>query len=144
MEAAVRRANLYADAGADAIFPEALTSAAEFREMASSIKAPLLANMTEFGKTPYYTADEFQMLGCSMVIYPVTSLRAAAKAYERVFAEIFEKARKRVCSMTCRHAKNYMMRFITTTMKNWTKILPKRCFPKSEKNTVDTRNKAAE
>jgi len=91
MEAAVRRANLYADAGADAIFPEALTSAAEFKEMASSIKAPLLANMTEFGKTPYYTADELQMLGCSMVIYPVTSLRAAAKAYERVFAEIFEK-----------------------------------------------------
>ncbi|MBJ4011318.1 isocitrate lyase/phosphoenolpyruvate mutase family protein, partial [Salmonella enterica subsp. enterica serovar Kentucky] len=68
MEAAVRRANLYADSGADAIFPEALTSAAEFREMASSIKAPLLANMTEFGKTPYYTADEFQMLSCSMVI----------------------------------------------------------------------------
>lgn len=50
MEAAVRRANLYADAGADAIFPEALTNAAEFKEMASSIKVPLLANMTEFGK----------------------------------------------------------------------------------------------
>ncbi|KAA6451161.1 methylisocitrate lyase [Bacillus swezeyi] len=90
-EAAVRRANLYADAGADAIFPEALTSAAEFQEMASAIKAPLLANMTEFGKTPYYTAEEFQLLGCSMVIYPVTSMRAAAKAYERVFTEIYEK-----------------------------------------------------
>ncbi|MED1740444.1 methylisocitrate lyase [Bacillus swezeyi] len=90
-EAAVRRANLYADAGADAIFPEALTSAAEFQEIASAIKAPLLANMTEFGKTPYYTAEEFQLLGCCMVIYPVTSMRAAAKAYERVFAEIYEK-----------------------------------------------------
>ncbi|MFN2744752.1 MULTISPECIES: methylisocitrate lyase [Bacillus] len=90
-EAAVKRANLYAEAGADAIFPEALTSAAEFQEMASAIKAPVLANMTEFGKTPYFTAEEFQLLGCSMVIYPVTSLRAAAKAYERVFTEIYEK-----------------------------------------------------
>ncbi|MGG4321282.1 methylisocitrate lyase [Bacillus sonorensis] len=90
-DAAIRRANLYAEAGADAIFPEALTSEDDFQDMASAVNAPLLANMTEFGKTPYFTAEEFQSFGFSMVIYPVTSLRAAAKAYERVFAEIYEK-----------------------------------------------------
>ena len=52
---------------------------------------PLLANMTEFGKTPYFTADEFQNMGYSMVLYPVTSLRVAAKAYERAFTEIYRK-----------------------------------------------------
>ena len=90
-DAAIRRANLYAEAGADAIFPEALTSEDDFQDMASAVNAPLLANMTEFGKTPYFTAEEFQSFGFSIVIYPVTSLRAAAKAYERVFAEIYEK-----------------------------------------------------
>src|SRR5699024_1114422 len=49
------------------------------------IDIPLLANMTEFGRTPYFTAEEFQDMGMDMVIYPVTSLRVAAKAYERIF-----------------------------------------------------------
>ncbi|NPC94599.1 methylisocitrate lyase [Bacillus sp. WMMC1349] len=91
IDEAINRANLYIEAGADAIFPEALTNAEEFQELASAVNAPLLANMTEFGKTPYYTAEEFQLLGYSMVIYPVTSLRAAAKAYERVFSDIYQK-----------------------------------------------------
>ncbi|MDA1476825.1 methylisocitrate lyase [Bacillus changyiensis] len=91
IDEAINRANLYVEAGADAIFPEALTNAEEFQELASAVNAPLLANMTEFGKTPYYTAEEFQLLGYSMVIYPVTSLRAAAKAYERVFTDIYQK-----------------------------------------------------
>ncbi|WP_018663106.1 methylisocitrate lyase [Heyndrickxia acidiproducens] len=85
---ALDRANGYVKAGADAIFPEALQSADEFRMFAEKIKAPLLANMTEFGRTPYYTADEFAEMGYQMVIYPVTSLRVAAKAYERVFEKI--------------------------------------------------------
>lgn len=88
---AIERANAYLGAGADAIFPEALTNDREFKEMGEAIKAPLLANMTEFGKTPYFKASEFQSFGFNMVIYPVTSLRVAAKAYERVFQEILEK-----------------------------------------------------
>ncbi|NCG66916.1 methylisocitrate lyase [Bacillus coagulans] len=88
VEAALKRANAYVEAGADAIFPEALESREEFRLFAEKIKAPLLANMTEFGKTPYYTAEEFEEMGYAMVIYPVTSLRVAAKAYERVFEKI--------------------------------------------------------
>ncbi|MGE8080854.1 methylisocitrate lyase [Peribacillus loiseleuriae] len=86
--AAIERVNAYIEAGADAIFPEALQSEEEFRQFAKQINVPLLANMTEFGKTPYYTAEEFQEMGYQMVIYPVTSLRVAAKAYERVFEQI--------------------------------------------------------
>lgn len=90
MDAAVNRMKLYVEAGADGLFPEALTTEEEFRKIGSLFDVPLLANMTEFGKTDYYTADEFESFGYSMVIYPVTSLRAAAKAYEEVFSEIFE------------------------------------------------------
>ncbi len=90
IEAAISRANAYIEAGADAIFPEALTKDEEFSQFKAQVNAPLLANMTEFGKTPYYTAEQFQEFGYSMVIYPVTSLRVAAKAYERVFQNIFQ------------------------------------------------------
>ncbi|WP_432354507.1 methylisocitrate lyase [Sporosarcina sp. A2] len=90
-DAAVDRLKLYVEAGADALFPEALTTEDEFRQMASQFDVPLLANMTEFGKTDYYTASQFEDFGYSMVIYPVTSLRAAAKAVELVCQEIFEK-----------------------------------------------------
>lgn len=91
MDAAIERAKQYAAAGADAIFPEALTSEDEFRRMGEALDVPLLANMTEFGRTPYYTAEQFAAWGFSMVLFPVTSLRVAAKAYERVFKEIYEK-----------------------------------------------------
>ncbi|MCC3355473.1 methylisocitrate lyase [Bacillus sp. REN16] len=88
IDRAIERANLYIEAGADAIFPEALTSEEEFNKVKSMVKAPLLANMTEFGKTPYYSANEFEIFGYSMVIYPVTSLRVAARAVEDVYTEI--------------------------------------------------------
>jgi methylisocitrate lyase len=91
LESAMTRAQAYVEAGADAIFPEALQSEAEFRQFSQSISVPLLANMTEFGKTPYYTAEEFADMGYQMVIYPVTSLRVAAKAYERIFQLIMEQ-----------------------------------------------------
>lgn len=91
LNAAVERLKLYVEAGADALFPEALTTEEEFRHMASQFDVPLLANMTEFGRTDYYTASQFEDFGYSMVIYPVTSLRAAAKAVELVCQEIFEK-----------------------------------------------------
>src|SRR5699024_3470955 len=85
MDAAVERAKCYKEAGADAIFPDALDTEDEFRLFAEQIDIPLLANMTEFGPTPYFTADAFQDMGMDLVIYPVTSLRVAAKAYERIF-----------------------------------------------------------
>ncbi|WP_285769210.1 methylisocitrate lyase [Peribacillus sp. SI8-4] len=90
IEAAIERAEAYIEAGADAIFPEALQTEAEFRQFAQRVTVPLLANMTEFGKTPYYKAKEFEEMGYQMVIYPVTSLRVAAKAYEKVFEQILQ------------------------------------------------------
>jgi methylisocitrate lyase len=88
LEEAIRRAQLYVEAGADVIFPEALTDAGMFREFAGRIKVPLLANMTEFGKTPFFTAAEFEALGYKIVIWPVSALRVAAKAHEELFAAI--------------------------------------------------------
>jgi len=86
IDGAVARANLYVAAGADAIFPEALTTAEMFREFAERMPSvPLLANMTEFGKTPFFTASEFESMGYRMVIWPVSSLRVANKAQARLY-----------------------------------------------------------
>jgi methylisocitrate lyase len=82
----VARAKLYMQAGADAIFPEALTSAEMFAEVAKALPdVPLLANMTEFGRTPFMTATEFQKMGYRMVIWPVSSLRVANKAQAELY-----------------------------------------------------------
>lgn len=91
LDALIHRVNLYIEAGADAVFPEALTSEQEFRYVAERVPVPLLANMTEFGKTPYYSAAQFESWGYRMVIYPVTSVRVAAKAIERVFEAISQE-----------------------------------------------------
>lgn len=89
IDGAVSRAKLYLEAGADAIFPEALTDIEMFKEVSRRLpKVKLLANMTEFGRTPALTANEFQDLGYAMVIWPVSSLRVAAKAQETLYAEI--------------------------------------------------------
>jgi methylisocitrate lyase len=85
LEAAIARARLYLEAGADAIFPEALTDEAMFRRFAREIKAPLLSNMTEFGRTPQFTAKQFEEFGFKMVIWPVSSLRVAAHAVEELY-----------------------------------------------------------
>jgi methylisocitrate lyase len=91
IEGALKRARLYLSAGADAIFPEALTDAGMFRRFAREIDAPLLANMTEFGRTPYLTAREFEEFGFKMVIWPVSSLRVAAKSIGELYAELKSK-----------------------------------------------------
>ena len=88
MDGAVSRAKLYLEAGADAIFPEALNTAEMFREFARRVEAPLLANMTEFGRTPFFTASEFEAMGYKMVIWPVSSLRMANKAQADLYAAI--------------------------------------------------------
>jgi methylisocitrate lyase len=88
MDGAVARARLYLEAGADAIFPEALTTAEMFRAFAERVKAPLLANMTEFGRTPFFTASEFEEMGYKMVIWPVSSLRVANKAQAELYAAL--------------------------------------------------------
>jgi methylisocitrate lyase len=93
LEAAVQRAHAYVEAGADAIFPEALESAEEFRTFAGQLakqgaKVPLVANMTEFGKTPYLSISEFEDLGYRLVLFPVTALRVTTKAVEQVLCDL--------------------------------------------------------
>ncbi|MFH5948953.1 methylisocitrate lyase, partial [Roseomonas xinghualingensis] len=89
IDGAVARAKLYLEAGADAIFPEALTTAEMFREFARRMPGvKLLANMTEFGRTPFFTDQEFEAMGYAMVIWPVSALRVANRAMEELYAAI--------------------------------------------------------
>ncbi|MBS1707770.1 MAG: methylisocitrate lyase [Armatimonadetes bacterium] len=88
MEGAMDRAKAYVQAGADAIFPEGLQSEAEFEAFRQAVDVPLLANMTEFGKTPLIPASRFGELGYQMVIFPVTALRVMLRAVEDFYAEL--------------------------------------------------------
>ena len=90
MEGTVARAALYRQAGADVIFPEALNGTEAMRTFNRAIDAPTLANMTEFGRTPYLTQAEFAQLGFSIVIWPVTSLRCEAAAMRDLYGHLAE------------------------------------------------------
>jgi len=96
IDGAIKRANVYLEAGADAIFPEALESKEEFILFRKEISAPLLANMTEFGKSPYLSAKEFEDMGYNMVIFPLTAfrvmLKSVADALSKLKAEGSQKA----------------------------------------------------
>ncbi|GAB2600500.1 methylisocitrate lyase [Kocuria himachalensis] len=88
LAAATDRARALVDAGADAIFPEAMADLTEFEAMRAAVDVPILANMTEFGKSQLFTADQLQEAGVNMIIYPVTLMRAALGAMERVLDSI--------------------------------------------------------
>ena len=88
MDEAIRRGNLYRDAGADIVFPEAMENEEEFKVFADAVGGTLLANMTEFGKSPYLTVEQFRQLGYALVIFPVTALRVAARAVEDVLSDL--------------------------------------------------------
>jgi methylisocitrate lyase len=86
--AAVERALKYAEAGADMIFAEALTTLDEYRQFTSAVKVPVLANLTEFGKTPYFTVQELASVGVQLVLYPLSAFRAMSKAALDVYGAI--------------------------------------------------------
>ncbi len=88
LDSAIERAKAYLDAGADIIFPEALYSEEEFKRFSREVDGYLLANMTEFGKTPYYTVEQFRSWGYKIVIFPATSFRASVKTIEMVYEEL--------------------------------------------------------
>jgi len=90
LDAMIERARAYVDAGADMIFPEALADQAEFETVRAALDVPILANMTEFGKSRLLTRAELSDLGVNVVIYPVTLLRLAMGAAERGLREILE------------------------------------------------------
>lgn len=88
INAAIDRANAYVEAGADMIFAEAMATLEEYQQFKDNISVPLLANITEFGKTPLFTRQELESVGVDMVLYPLSAFRAASRVTEQVYAEI--------------------------------------------------------
>lgn len=88
LQAAIDRACACVEAGADMIFPEAMTELAMYKEFAAAVKVPVLANITEFGATPLFTTDELASADVSLVLYPLSAFRAMNKAAENVYTAI--------------------------------------------------------
>lgn len=90
-QAALDRAAAYVEAGADMIFAEALTTLDEYRQFTDTIKVPVLANLTEFGKTPLFTTEELAGVGVRMALYPLSAFRAMSKAALEVYTNLREQ-----------------------------------------------------
>ena len=88
LDAAVARAVKYVEAGADMIFPEAITDLPMYRKFADAVKVPILANLTEFGKSPMFTVEELRSANVAMVLYPLTAFRAMNKAALRTYENL--------------------------------------------------------
>jgi methylisocitrate lyase len=91
LESAISRAKQYVAAGADMIFPEAITELSQYRKFADAVKVPILANITEFGKTPLFTLDELRSAGVAMALYPLSAFRAMNAATLNVYKIIRQK-----------------------------------------------------
>ncbi|MGQ0512608.1 MAG: isocitrate lyase/phosphoenolpyruvate mutase family protein, partial [Betaproteobacteria bacterium] len=85
LQAAIERAVKYVEAGADMIFPEAITELSQYRQFAAAVKVPILANITEFGKTPLFTVEELRSADVAMALYPLSAFRAMNKAALNVY-----------------------------------------------------------
>ncbi|MDU4809953.1 MAG: methylisocitrate lyase [Citrobacter freundii] len=85
LEAAIDRAQAYVEAGADMLFPEAITELAMYRQFADAVQVPILANITEFGATPLFTTDELRSANVAMALYPLSAFRAMNRAAEKVY-----------------------------------------------------------
>ncbi|MBT3306467.1 MAG: methylisocitrate lyase [Alphaproteobacteria bacterium] len=88
LDGAIKRANLYVEAGADIVFPDALASEDDFRTFAAAVPGKKMCNMTEFGRTPFFTAEQFQDMGYDIVIWPATSMRVAAQAMSELYGHL--------------------------------------------------------
>ena len=95
IEKALERAELYIEAGADGIFAEALHTLNDFQQFCSSLSRPVLANITEFGKTPLFTQQELCNVGVAMVLYPLSAFRAMNKAAEKVYTSILHEGHQK-------------------------------------------------
>jgi methylisocitrate lyase len=90
-QAALDRAAAYVEAGADMIFAEALTTLDEYKQFTDTVDAPVLANLTEFGKTPLFTTDELRKVGVRMALYPLSAFRAMSAAALDVYTNLRKK-----------------------------------------------------
>ncbi len=97
IDKAILRANAYIQAGADMIFAEAVTSLEQYRIFVDQTKIPILANMTEFGKTPLFTVKELQSVGVKMILYPLSAFRAMNKAALNVYQTIRSEGTQKNC-----------------------------------------------
>jgi methylisocitrate lyase len=95
MDAAIDRASACVEAGADMLFPEALTELAQYARFASAIRVPVLANLTEFGRTPFFTPDELRSAGVAVALYPLSAFRAMNRAALRVYETIRQEGTQR-------------------------------------------------
>ena len=91
LDSALGRAVSYVEAGADAIFAEAITEIEDYKKFSENLNVPILANITEFGKTPLFSKEELKEAGVDMILYPLSAFRAMSKAAEGVYSEILEK-----------------------------------------------------
>ncbi|MFQ5729738.1 MAG: isocitrate lyase/phosphoenolpyruvate mutase family protein, partial [Waddliaceae bacterium] len=97
LEGVMKRALAYKEAGADMLFPEALTKPENFRTVREAIRIPVLANITEFGKTPLFTVDELKSVGVDIALYPLSANRAMNRAALKVFDEIRQHGTQKPC-----------------------------------------------
>ncbi|WP_272689442.1 methylisocitrate lyase [Providencia sp. PROV033] len=88
LEAALERANAYIEAGADMLFPEAITELSMYQQFTRHTQVPVLANLTEFGQTPLFTLDELRSVGIAIALYPLSAFRAMNKAAEQVYTTL--------------------------------------------------------
>jgi len=91
LDSALGRAASYVEAGADAIFAEAITEIEDYKKFSENLNVPILANITEFGKTPLFSKEELKEAGVNMILYPLSAFRAMSKAAEGVYSEILDK-----------------------------------------------------
>ena len=91
IESALERVVAYQEAGADAIFAEAVIEIDQYKSFKENLKIPILANITEFGKTPFFTKEELKRVGIDMILYPLSAFKAMSKAAQEVYIEILKK-----------------------------------------------------
>ena len=91
LDSALERAIAYQEAGADAIFAEAVTDISQYKSFREALKVPILANITEFGKTPLFNKQELEEVGIDIILYPLSAFRAMSKVAQEVYKEIYQK-----------------------------------------------------
>ena len=91
LDLALERAIAYQEAGADAIFAEAVTDISQYKSFREALKVPILANITEFGKTPLFNKQELEKVGIDIILYPLSAFRAMSKVAQEVYKEIYQK-----------------------------------------------------
>lgn len=117
LDAAIERAQAYVEAGAEMLFPEAITELAMYRQFADAVQVPILANITEFGATPLFTTDELRSAHVAMALYPLSAFRAMNRAAEHVYNVLRQEGTQKASSIPCKPATSCTKASTTTSTK---------------------------